>query len=180
MSGSEYMIGTWIGPWTDAILRGALLGVVALVWVVLLVRVIGLRSFSKMTSFDFVMTVAMGSLVASASQSESWTAFVQVLAAMVGLFAIQFVFARARKSSDRFEDAIQNEPRLLMRDGVILDRALEATRVSRSDLFAKLREANVTAMEQVRAVVLETTGDVSVLHGEQLEEALIEGVRKTH
>lgn len=177
MSGSEHMIGSWVGPWADAVLRGGLLAVVALIWVVLLVRIVGLRSFSKMTTFDFVMTVAMGSLVASASQSDSWTGFVQTLAAMAGLFAIQFVFARLRKSSNLFEDAIQNEPRLLMRDGAILENALEATRVSRSDLFAKLREANVTALEQVRAVVLETTGDVSVLHGERLEERLIDGVR---
>ena len=161
---------------TDAVLRGGPLAVAALCWVVLLVRVVGLRSFSKMTSFDFVMTVAMGSLVAGASQSETWTAFIQTLAAMVGLFGIQFIFARSRKRFDAAEDVLQNNPRLLMRDGVIFDDALVATRVSRSDLFAKLREANVTALAQVRAAVLETTGDVSVLHGECLEEALLEGV----
>ena len=173
---STYAIGTWIGPWGDAVLRGGMLALAALCWVVLLVRVVGLRSFSKMTSFDFVMTVAMGSLVAGASQSETWTAFVQTLAAMAGLFAIQFAFARARKRFDAAEDVLQNNPRLLMRDGVILDDALVATRVSRSDLFAKLREANVTALDQVRAVVLETTGDVSVLHGECLDKALLAGV----
>ena len=73
---------------------------------------------------------------------------------------------------------MQNEPVLLMRDGEILDEALEKTRVARSDLIAKLREANVTDYSQVRAAVLETTGDVSVLHGETLDEALLEGVRK--
>lgn len=56
-------------PTFDAVLRGAVLAIAALLWVALPVRVVGLRSFSKMTSFDFVMTVAKGSLVASASQS---------------------------------------------------------------------------------------------------------------
>jgi uncharacterized membrane protein YcaP (DUF421 family) len=179
MNGSEYVIDTWLGPWADAVLRGGLLAVAALVWVVLLVRVVGLRSFSKMTSFDFVMTVAMGSLVAGASQSDSWTAFVQTLAAMAGLFLIQFLFAWFRKDSDVIEKAIENEPRLLMRDGVILDNALRETRVSRANLLAKLPEANATSFGEVRAVVLETTGDVSVLHGEALEETLLEGVRGT-
>ena len=174
----SHEIGTWIGPWTDAVLRGVLLAVAALCWVVLLVRVVGLRSFSKMTSFDFVMTVAMGSLVAGASQSETWTAFVQTAAAMGGLFAIQFAFARLRERFDAAQQVLQNEPRLLMRDGVIFEDALVATRVSRSDLFAKLREANVTSLDQVRAVVLETTGDVSVLHGDILQKALLEGVRE--
>ena len=46
------------------------------------------------------------------------------------------------------------------------------------DLRAKLREANVIHMGQVRAVVFETTGDVSVLHGgDGIDGALIGGVR---
>jgi uncharacterized membrane protein YcaP (DUF421 family) len=36
--------------------------------------------------------------------------------------------------------------------------------VEEADLRAKLREANVARFEQVRAVVMESTGDVTVLH----------------
>ncbi|MCR2832678.1 DUF421 domain-containing protein [Parerythrobacter lacustris] len=166
-------------PIADAILRGAVLAIVALMWVILLVRVIGLRSFSKMTSFDFVMTVAMGSLVATASQSSDWPAYLQALAAMAGLFAIQFTVARLRRASSGFRDAIQNEPLLLMRDGVVIDEALKRSRVSREDLWAKLREANVLDLGQVRAAILETTGDMSILHGDHLEDRLLDGVRRT-
>lgn len=165
--------------WPDILLRGFLLAVIALMWVVLLVRVVGLRSLSKMTSFDFVMTVALGSLVAGASQASDWPGFAQPMIAMVGLFAIQWTSARIRKSSDLVEDAIQNQPVVLMRDGKIIRSALDQTRVAESDLYAKLREANVLRMEEVRAVVLETTGDVSVLHGERLEEQILQGVKKT-
>ncbi|WP_120717286.1 DUF421 domain-containing protein [Tsuneonella amylolytica] len=161
----------------DALVRGALLAVVALGWVVLLVRVVGLRSFSKMTNFDFVMTVAMGSLVASASQSSSWTAYAQSLAAMAGLFAIQFIAARLRINSKAMRGVLENEPLLLMRDGEFIASALEQSRVARGDLVAKLREANVLELKDVRAAVLETTGDVSVLHGDRLEPVLLEGVR---
>jgi uncharacterized membrane protein YcaP (DUF421 family) len=148
----------------------------ALAWVVLLVRVVGLRSFSKMTSFDFVMTIAMGSMVASASQSQEWPRFLQTIAAMAALFVVQFAAAKLRSASDTAAWVIQNEPVVLVRDGVILDKALKETRVSRDDLFAKLREANVLSLDGVRAVVLETTGDVSVLHGERLDEGLLHGV----
>ena len=133
-----------------------------------------------MTSFDFVMTVAMGSMVASASQSEAWPAFLQTIAAMAALFAVQFGAARLRAESATAAAAMQNEPVVLMRDGVIIEKALEQTRVSREDLFAKLREANVLALDQVRAVVLETTGDVSVLHGDSLEPELLSGVRSVN
>ena len=50
--------------------------------------------------------------------------------------------------------------------------------MARSDLVAKLREANVLDLKQVRAVVLETTGDVSVLHGDVLDEILVENVKR--
>ena len=50
----------------DLVLRGLLLTAAGMIWIVLLVRIVGLRSFSKMTNFDFVMTVATGSLLAGA------------------------------------------------------------------------------------------------------------------
>lgn len=159
--------------------RGLLLAVAALAWVVLLVRVNGLRSLSKMTSFDFVMTIALGSLVAGASQADTWSAFAQPLVAMAGLFLAQWSAARLRRISPAVEKIIQNEPVLLMRDGEILRDALDRTRVAESDLLAKLREADVRDLSQVRAVVLETTGDVSVLQGESGSERLLRGVDRT-
>ena len=145
----------------------------------LLVRVVGLRSFSKMTSFDFVMTIAMGSLVGSAARVSEWNDYLQALAAMATLFVVQWVSALVRKSSKTADRILQNQPVVLMRNGEIIDQALRHTRVSRDNLYAKLREANVLDQSQVRAVVLETTGDVSVLHGEKLEEVLLEGVERT-
>ena len=164
--------------WGAALARGLLLGALALMWVVLLVRLLGLRSFSKMTNFDFVMTIAMGSLIASASQTTRLPAFLQALAAMVALFAVQWIAARLRKSSDSFESIISNTPVVLMRNGEFCEDALKASRVTRNDLVAKLREANVMDFSEVRAVVLETTGDISVLHGDHLSEAVLKGVRE--
>ena len=65
-----------------------------------------------------------------------------------------------------------------MYDGKVIDKALNVSRVAESDLFAKLREANVLELNQVRAVVLETTGDISVLHGDTLEDRIIEGIER--
>ena len=162
----------------DLATRGIVLSAAAIVWVVLLIRINGLRSLSKMTNFDFVMTVALGSLVAGAGQASDWKGFAQAMVAMAGLFLVQFLAARLRNSSDALEDAIQNEPVFLMRDGEFFENALTETRVARSDLVAKLREANVLDLSQVRAVVLETTGDVSVLHGNGLDDTLIENVKR--
>lgn len=164
-------------PVLDVLARGVILSSLALAWVIIVVRVIGLRAFSKMTSFDFVTTVATGSLLAGASQASDWAAFVQSALAIATLLGAQFAVARLRKASDGFEEIVQNTPVLIMRDSVFIQPALKQTRVAEADVMAKLREANVRDLAEVRAVVLETTGDISVLHGPDLHETLLEGVR---
>lgn len=97
--------------------------------------------------------------------------------AIASLFSTQYLVSRLRKSSDPFEAAIGNTPVMLMRNGEFIEGALDRTRVSRNDMIAKLREANVLDISTVRAAVLETTGDVSVLHGDRLDEAVLEDVK---
>ena len=162
----------------DVILRGLILTAAGMLWVVILVRVNGLRSFSKMTNFDFVMTVAVGSLLAGAGQSSDWNAFLQTITAMAALFIVQFLTARLRKSSDLFESMMQNKPIVLMRHGKVIDEALTHTRVAKSDLIAKLREANVFDFSDVDAVILETTGDISVLHNGKCSEEILQGTQR--
>lgn len=161
----------------DLILRGLLLAAIAIIWVTVLIRLNGLRTLSKMTNFDFVMTIAMGSVAAGVVQASDWNGFWQAFIGMAGLVLVQYLAARLRSSSDTMEQVMQNEPLLIMRDGEILHDALKQARMSESDVLAKLREANALELDQVRAVVLETTGDVSVLHGERFDEKLLQGIR---
>jgi len=163
----------------DLVARGFALAAMGIFWVVVLIRLNGLRSLSKMTNFDFVMTIALGSLLATAAGADSWQVFGQSLAAQAALFFVQWSTAQLRQSSDTVETAMQNAPVFLMRDGKFCEDALEKTRVAKSDVIAKLREANALDLSKVKAVVLETTGDVSVLHGDSLDERLIENVRQS-
>ena len=158
--------------------RALLLTSVAVLWTVLLVRIVGLRAFSKMTSFDFVATIATGSLIAQAGTRSRWDEYLQAMAAIAGVFFIQWLLARLRLKSDVAQDVLTNRPVLLMDDGRFLDDALLETRVSRTNLLEKLRIAGVTDVSQVRAVVLEMTGDISVIQGERVDRQLLEGVRR--
>lgn len=162
----------------DVIARALILPCFGLLWIVALVRIIGLRSFSKMTNFDFVMTVAMGSLLAGLTMVGKWMDFWQIVASMLAFFVAQAALAKMRQSSDTIEAVLQNNPVVLMEDGEFNEDALRSYRVAKSDVIAKLREANVMDPKEVRAVVLETTGDVSVLHGDKLDEWLLTGVTR--
>ena len=167
-------------PILDAVMRGAILAVIALAWMILLIRINGLQTLSKMTNFDFVATIAFGSLIAGAAQASEWTAFLQTLAAILALLLIQAAITRLRKKADTVSTAVENQPCLIMRNGEIDEAALKANAVRREDLLAKLREANVLQLSEVRAAILETTGDVSVLHGKvDVDEVLLEDVRGT-
>ncbi|MGC1261443.1 MAG: YetF domain-containing protein, partial [Jannaschia helgolandensis] len=142
---------------------------------VFFVRLAGLRAFSKMSSYDFAVTVAFGSVLAATVVNPGVTLW-QGIAGMAALFAVQWLIGLARSRSDAVEYVADNSPVILMRDGKVIMENLTATRVTMSDLRAKLREANVLSFDEVRAVVLETTGDVSVLHGDHLDDALLNDV----
>lgn len=130
--------------------------------IILYVRIAGLRSFSKMSSFDFAITVAFGSLIASTAVSGSSLA--DGIVAAGSLLGVQFAIALCR-SRFRAGVIVDNQPMMLMRNGAFLTDNLLRTRVTEDDVRAKLREANVTSFDEVLAVVLETTGNISVLHG---------------
>lgn len=146
---------------------------------IVLTRVAGLRSFSKMSSFDFAITVAIGSVLAGTVIAEN-PPLLQSLAALAILYALQIGLAFLRQRSDAIQHVVDNEPMLLMAGREILHDNLRKAQVTEGDVRAKLREANVLSLDHVHAVVLEATGDVSVLHGApdaDLDLSLLDGVR---
>lgn len=138
--------------------------------VIVFTRIAGKRSFSKMSSFDFAMTVAIGSILASTVLSSS----IGLLHGIVGLAAVYVLQISAAffRRFNSFSNLIDNKPLLLMDGATILQQNLKKARVTNDDLRAKLREANVINLSQVRAVVFETTGDISVLHAADQDKNL--------
>ena len=78
-------------PLIDMIARGTILSTLALIFILLLVRIVGLRTLSKMTAIDFVVTLATGSLLATAAAATDWSSFGQGVVAILMLNAFQFV-----------------------------------------------------------------------------------------
>jgi len=147
--------------------------------IILFTRIAGKRSFSKMSSFDFAMTVAIGSILASTILSKS-VSLLQGIVGLAAVYVLQITAAMLRRYKF-IQKAIDNKPLLLMFGQQILHENLKKARVTESDLKGKLREANVIQLSQVKAVIFESTGDISVLHASEemkLEDYLLEGVEK--
>lgn len=166
----------WLTASWASLARIVVTAVLIFAWMLATTRVTGLRTFSKMASIDFAVTIASGAVLATTVTSAS-TSVVQGAVALAALFAIQAVFALARRNA-ALSSIVENQPLLLMAGAEFLHDNLRRTRVSVDDVRAKLREANVLRYADVQAVVLETTGDISVLHGQEpLERDLLHGVR---
>lgn len=171
---------TWITTTGTAAFMVVLTTVGVYATLLLFTRVAGLRSFSKLSSFDFAITVAIGSVVATVILSEN-PPLVQGIAGLATLFAIQSIVSTLRNRSGRVRQAVDNAPLLLMAGEEVLPENLREAQITRDDLRAKLREANVLHPGQIRAVVMESTGDVSVLHapadGPDLDPDVLRHVR---
>ncbi len=147
---------------------------------IIFTRLAGKRSFSKMSSFDFAMTVAIGSIIATTVLSKS-VSLLQGIVGMAAVYILQISVAIFRRL-EIVQKLIDNKPLLLMDGEKILKENMRKARVTESDLRSKLREANVLELSQVRAVIFEATGDIAVLHSKddqvKVEDWLLKGVKR--
>lgn len=167
------MSGHLLAPWST--LGLTVVGATAVyVAVIALTRLSGVRALAKMSSFDFAATVAVGSTVASTALGT--TALVNGLAGLAALFVLQHTVAVLRRRG--LLGVVDNAPLLVLADGQVRDDALATASMSRSELWAQLRLAGVHRVDLVHAVILETTGDVSVITRDgPFDPVLLEGVR---
>ncbi len=136
--------------------------VLAYAWLVLVVRVAGKRSLAKLNAFDLVVTVALGSTLATIILSKD-VPLLEGLLAFVVLAALQWIVSRLSISSTWFKKLIRSDPRLLFEQGRYCDAAMAAERVTRSEVDAAIRSAGFGRLDEVGAVVLETDGSMSVI-----------------
>ena len=136
-------------------------------------RISGVRSFAEMSTFDIAVSVAVGSLIATTVATSS-PPLAQGAAALVVLYVLQLGVSHVRARRRIAERTVDNRPILLMgKGGVLRRRNMAIARVTEDDLRTHLRAANVSDPAEVRAVIMEGTGTIHVLHGEhpQLAES---------
>lgn len=169
----------WITTSSTTLLMVLLSGIGIYIALLVLTRLAGLRSFSKMSSFDFAITVAFGSVIATTLLTKDPPLLAGAFGLLV-LYGIQYLVSKSRRLSAAVEHLVDNKPLLVMtEDQVFLDR-LDQVRMTEDDLRSKLRLAGITHPKHVLAVIVETTGDVSVLkQDEEVSAWIFKGVDGT-
>jgi len=151
------LFGGWAG------VLGALVEAAVLYpYAVLVLRLAGKTTVGTARIFDFVSTVAMGTMVGSTIISKS-IPLTTGLAGLTALVALQWAVAYASSRSPGFYRLTTNTPRLLYDGSRFLEQNLMAERITREDVLAKIREGGHPNLGSVAAVVLETTGKVAVI-----------------
>jgi uncharacterized membrane protein YcaP (DUF421 family) len=146
----------------EPIVRTAIVTPLAYAGLVLALRVAGKRTLAQLNVFDWVVTVALGSALATVVVSTD-VALAQGMLAIAGLIALQFAVSFVTSRWERARHVVTAEPMLLVRDGEMLREAMRRERVAESELLQALRESGHPRVEGVAAVVLETNGAFTVL-----------------
>ncbi|MDN3399510.1 DUF421 domain-containing protein [Psychrobacter sp. APC 3426] len=128
----------------------------------LFTRLMGLRSFSKLSSHDFAMTVGIGSILASTVLSDT-PSLMQGLFAVAVLFVIQGLISLIRRNVKSLKSLIDNQPIIVMAHGEYFWDNLAEANLSTSDVQEVLRKNGIKSKTEVFAVIMETTGDMSVI-----------------
>ncbi len=130
--------------------------------IVILLRVSGKRTLAKWNSFDFVVTIALGSVLASILLSTK-DAFGKAILAFALLILFQYVITWISVRSSIIQKLIKAEPAMLLYRGKMQREIMKQERVAEGEILAALRSSGLSAVEDADAVVLETDGSFSVI-----------------
>ncbi len=136
-------------------------------FLILFTRIVGLRSFSKLSSYDLAMTVGIGSILASTVLSKS-TSLLQGVFAIGMLFTLQALLSIIRRRFKPIKALIDNQPIILMANDEYLWDNLKEAKLSTNDIKQILRKNGIKSKSEVFAVIMETTADISVIKSNEV------------
>ena len=146
----------------EYVARVLLMGVSAYVALILFLRLSGSRTLAKLSAFDLVVTVALGSTLATILLNRDVT-LVEGVTAFATLILLQFAIAKLSVCTRVVERLVRSQAQVLVVDGVFDSEALRRERVTREEILSAIRSAGIGDVESVAAVVLETDGSLSVI-----------------
>lgn len=147
---------------TSDLVEIASIGVLTYILFVVMLRMGGKRTLAKMNIFDFVVTIAVGSLLASTIIVKEVTLVEGVLAASV-LVGLQYLVTWTSVRWDAFNGIIKSDPTMVYYNGSFLTDAMQRVRITHDEVLSRIRKSTVADVSTIYAVVLETDGSLSVL-----------------
>jgi uncharacterized membrane protein YcaP (DUF421 family) len=159
------LFDSWEGLW-----RVLAVGAMAYIALLFLLRVSGKRTLSKLNAFDLIVTVALGSTLATVLLSRD-VALLEGILAFALLIGAQYSITALSVRSALVRRLVKSEPRLIYYHGQMLEDALRAERVTRNEVLAVVRSSGYADLKSVGAVILETDGSFNVIGATDSDQA---------
>jgi uncharacterized membrane protein YcaP (DUF421 family) len=157
--------------------RTLIVGTLSYVTLVILLRVSGKRTLARWNAFDFIVTVAFGSLLATMILSKD-TSVAQGVLGFALLVVLQYAVSWLSERYADVRNLIKAEPTLLLYQGEFRQAVLRENRVTEGEIRAAVRNQGIACLEDIEAVVLETDGSFSVIQNfEATSASALKGVK---
>lgn len=136
--------------------------------VIVFVRLTGKRSTSQMNNFDWVVTVAIGSIIASPILLKDVSVAQGVLAVGI-LFLLQWILTSLTVRSELVSKVVRDSPSILVYRGALQRSEMKRTRVTESEIMSAVRENGYAELKNIALVVLESDANLSVIPQDAIE-----------
>lgn len=142
----------------EVVLRTA----IVYLFLVAAIRLTGKRQVGQMSVLELVAILVISDAVQNSMVGENTTLWGGIVA-VITLLGLDTLIKMATGRSRRLRNAVEGEPRLLVRDGRLLQRALEEEKIDAEEVRAAVRASGLARVDDVRIAVLETDGTISVI-----------------
>lgn len=154
---NKMLLSNWETIWNTA-----LVGIITYLFLIIVLRVSGKRTLSQMNIYDFAVTVALGSILASTITSSDTSAMTGIFAFTL-LVILQYIIAKLAVHFQLFNKLIKSEPTILFYKGRYDWENMRKQRITRDDLLQSVRQQQVSSTDDILAVIIEASGSLSVL-----------------
>lgn len=143
------------------------------IFLLVLFRLIGKRTLSELSTFDFVLLLIISEATQNALIGEDYS-LVTGMTAILTLVMLDLGMSYFKKKFKRVEKFAEGAPLVIVDHGKVLEEYLRKTHVTEDDILHSARQSQgLERMEQIKYAVLETSGGISIIPMEpKIEEML--------
>lgn len=125
-------------------------------------RVFGKNQLSQLNAGDVILLLLISNAVQNAMVGPNTSLEGGIFAATV-LFVANYSIKKFMFRNEKIKVFIESEPIVLIRDGVLMEAEMNKSEISQDEIEESIREHGVESIEDVKLLILEVDGNISVI-----------------
>lgn len=168
----------WSGAEHLPVYAFAIRAIIVYVYILLIVKVVGQRTLGDVDALDFIFGIVIGDVLGNAlSQSDISMVGPMASAGLIALLHLTLSYIALH--TPRFRRILEDEPIILMKNGVILHDQLRKTKITLESFLMALRLNNASDLSEIDYAILELNGDISIIKKSQYEPVTLYDINRS-